>query len=297
MSVDRSAQGLLEHARHLIAANPNAETRDVRLLLGHVLGKSEAQVFALGPDALDRADADRFLELVARRAAGEPYAYLVGEREFHGRPFLVDPRVLIPRPETELLVEATLEGDLAEGALVIDVGVGSGCIALTLAAERPDLRVVGIDVSIDALAVASENRRRLGLEDRVRLVGGDLLTALGRAADVVVSNPPYVERSADLAAEVRDHEPDRALFADACGDADALAAYRRLLGSGEALKPGGRLIVEIGFGQAAAIRKLAGAAFVHRATRSDLAGIERVLEWTRAEAPGSGNFSPLHAST
>lgn len=283
MSVDRSAQGLLALARDRLATNSKTSSREARLLLGHVLGRSEAQIFALGREDLGEEDADRFLDLVARRAAGEPYAYLVGKREFYGRSFVVDRRVLIPRPETELLVEAALHGELPQAAFVVDVGTGSGCIALTLAAERPDLRVVGLDVSLAALAVARENRRLLGLEDRVTLVGSDLLGGLGHAADVVVSNPPYVERSADLAPEVRDHEPARALFVEGHGDGatDALDAYRRLLDAPGALKPGGRLLVEIGYGQADALRALTPAGFAHRATHRDLADIERVLEWER----------------
>ena len=213
-----------------------------------------------------------------RRAEGEPFAYLVGEREFYGRSFRVDPRVLIPRPETELLVESVLELEPESGALVVDVGTGSGCVALTLALERPDLRVVGTDLSLAALAVARENRARFGLERRVPLVCCDLFGALAAAAiSMVASNPPYVGRDEPLPPEVIEYEPAMALF-PMTPENDATALYAALLGERSDLREGARACLEIGFGQSDEIARLAGPQWRVTRIRPDLAGIPRVVE-------------------
>lgn len=218
----------------------------------------------------------RYLELLDRRLQGEPYAYLVGEREFFGRPFHVDRRVLVPRPETEHLVEAALSLAPAPGARLVDVGTGSGCIALTLALERPDLRLVATDLSLDALRVAARNRARFALDHRVALLAGDLTAALrlGRV-EMVVSNPPYVSTAdaADLAPEVREHEPALALFSEG----DGLAAVRRLLRAGEGLGAGAWIVLEIGAGQLDAVRTLARPCCELSRVVDDYAGIPRIV--------------------
>ncbi len=277
-----TARELLQAARETLAANPHAEPRDARLLLAHALGRSEASVLALGHEPLDPEAVEAFRALVDRRAAGEPFAYLVGEREFYGRAFHVDPRVLIPRPETEHLVEAILDAVAPDdaNACLVDVGVGSGCIALTAALERPRLRVIGVDVSLDALAVAKINRARFGLEGRVQLVATDLAAALDlRSCTVLASNPPYVAHDAELAPEVRDHEPATALFPRS-GDPSTPAThmYQALFELAPRLPDGARIAVEVGFDQAEEVRRMAGERVRHVGTRSDLAGIERVVE-------------------
>jgi release factor glutamine methyltransferase len=197
-------------------------------------------------------------------------AYILGRRGFRHIELAVDARVLVPRPETELLVEVGLE--LPAGARVVDVGTGSGAVALALKHERPDLDVVGAEVSADALAVARANAARLGLD--VELVHGDLLESVGEV-DAVLSNPPYVaERErATLAPEIVRHEPPGALFAGA----DGLDVIRRLVPA--AARSGARLLaIEVGAGQAAAVGELVrDAGFAQVEARRDLAGIERVV--------------------
>ncbi|HEX3582226.1 MAG TPA: peptide chain release factor N(5)-glutamine methyltransferase, partial [Thermoanaerobaculia bacterium] len=204
--------------------------------------------------------------------AGEPIQYIRGRSEFYGREFYVDHRVLIPRPETELLVEATLDR-APHGARVVDVGTGSGCIALTLALERPDLRVLGVDKSIAALAVAKRNRSALGAT--ASLAASDLLQSI-RAADVIVSNPPYIPEAdvETLATEVRDFEPRIALTPGPLGTE---AIERILEAAGNAT-----VLMEVGFGQEQTVRDAAAA---HQFTvddfLDDLAGIPRVVVLSR----------------
>jgi release factor glutamine methyltransferase len=236
--------------------------------------------------------AARFRLLVARRLRGEPVAYLLGEREFYGRRFLVDPRVLIPRPETEHLVEAALGLPLPAAPRILDVATGSGCLAVTLALERPAARVVASDLSVAALAVAAANARRLGGAGRVRLAAADLAGAFDLAAfDLVVSNPPYVDPAdaAGLPHEVCNFEPHLALFSPGRGDS-TLAALLAQCGRG--LRAGAFVAAEIGFGQAEAAQGHAAAAGLDPIdVRRDYAGVPRVLlarkpQGTGAAAPG-----------
>lgn len=251
-----------------------AESRfEVRVLLGHALGVNRAWLIAHEHDALPAVPLKKYEDLLARRLAGEPVAYLLGEKEFFGRSFKVTPDVLVPRPETELLVELALER-LPPSARVLDLGTGSGCIAVTLALERPDCGIVAVDQSAAALAVAMQNAVHLGA--KLGLYQGSWYGALPAGAekfDLIASNPPYVaEGDPHLAALT--HEPASAL---ASGH-DGLDDIRCIVeGAAAWLKPGGWLMFEHGWDQGEAGRALlATAGFVEVETRADLAGIGRV---------------------
>ena len=260
----------------IAAAGSDTPRLDAEVLLAAALGIDRTALF-LDPDREVTGPAVRaFQDAVRRRSAGrEPVAYITGTRGFRHIELAVDARVLVPRPETELLVETGVEL-IGEGARVVDVGTGSGAVALALADERPDLEIVATDSSADALAVARANAARLALD--VRFVHGDLLGYVG-AVDAVVSNPPYVAEGARaaLAPEIVRHEPPGALFA---GE-DGLDVIRRLVPA--AADAGARLLaLEIGAGQAAAVAGLMEeAGFRDVAARRDLAGIERVVVGTR----------------
>jgi release factor glutamine methyltransferase len=230
----------------------------------------------IAPDMLSR-----FFSLAEERARRRPLQHLTGTKAFWRHEFLVTPDVLIPRPETELVVEAALE--LLRGLprpTVVDVGTGSGCIALSLAAERPDASVHAVDVSMRALVVARENARRLGLQERVAFHEGDLLEpvlSLAGAVSLVVSNPPYVDASEalSLAPEVREHEPAQALFPPG----DRYSIYRRLApAAADALIPGGGLILEVGFGMALEVSRICeSAGLTVSRVLPDLQGIPRAV--------------------
>jgi release factor glutamine methyltransferase len=223
-------------------------------------------LIAHGDDEIDPKPLEALLQ---RRYKGEPLQYIRGRTEFYSREFIVDSRVLIPRPETEILVETALAG-LAHGARVIDVGTGSGCIAITMERERPDLHVFAVDVSVDALAVARMNRQQLG--SQVRFAASNVLDAVHGAFDLIVSNPPYIPLAdvATLEPQVRDFEPRMALTPGPLGTETIERIFR---GAG-----GARVILEIGFGQESAIREVAEAQqFIVEKVISDLAGIPRVV--------------------
>jgi release factor glutamine methyltransferase len=256
----RRATARLEQSR-----SPTARL-DAELLLASVLGTDRAGLVLRSADALPAAAEEAFSALVARRVAGEPVAYLTGRQWFRRLELEVDARVLIPRPETELLVEAGLE--LPAGARVADVGTGSGAVALALADERPDLQIVGTDISPAALTVARANAARLGLG--VELREADLLDV--GPWDAVLANLPYVaEGSPELASEVARYEPAVALY----GGPDGLDLVRRLFALVDDVP---FVALEIGFDQADEVERLlraAGFAAVER--RADLAGHDRVL--------------------
>ena len=270
---------LLDLGRDHLRGSVDKPRREAALLLGEVLGLDEAQLYARSDDDVPKPAALSYADLIRRRADRVPMAYLVGRREFYGRSFEVDPRVLIPRPETEHLVEAVLD-HVVDGSRVLDLGTGSGCIAVTVALERPDASLVATDLSFGALTVAASNCRRHGVDGRVRLVSVDLLSALRlQAFDVVVSNPPYIglDEWDSLMPEVRDHEPPEALFAG-----DGLDFYRRLLAAGDRFAAGQELLVEIGKGQLDGVVELAeGGGFAVEAVVADLAGIPRVVRLRR----------------
>jgi release factor glutamine methyltransferase len=275
------AELLAEAARQLRDRGVAAPEWDAERLLRHVLGWDWATMVA-SPGVPVAGEPERaFRTLVAERARRVPLQHLVGSQAFWKHEFRVTPDVLIPRPETELLVETALELlGATERPIVVDVGTGSGCIALSLAAERPDAEMHATDISAPALEVARENTRRLGLEGRVVFHLGQLLepvSGLEGDVDLVVSNPPYVDPSEreTLAPEVRDHEPELALFPPG----DALSIYRRLLPDAfEWLRPGGWLIVEIAPTLAGAVAGLfAGARFEDVRVANDLAGRARLV--------------------
>jgi release factor glutamine methyltransferase len=267
---------LLAEARPLLAATPfGASRREARLILGHVLGLSEGQVLARDKVAVPPEDERRFRDLLARRLTGEPVSYLTGEREFWGRSFQVDSRVLIPRPETEHIVEVALGLGLPPAPWILDIGTGSGILAVTLALEIPGARVVATDLSSGALAVAAKNARRLGAA--VSLVDTDLTAGLDLSRfDLVVSNPPYVDRSEipEISPEVLDFEPHLALFPPGAGD----AILARLFSQCAGLRSGIPLAVEIGRGQLDAVRRHAEDSGLDIAeVRQDYAGIPRTV--------------------
>lgn len=236
---------------------------DAELLLADALRVGRAQLVLDSASPLDGAAGERFAALIRRRVAREPVAYILGRKEFRYITLSVDPRVLIPRPETELLVEVGLT--LPAGARVVDVGTGSGAVALALKHERPDLRVIGTDASEDALAVARGNAERLRLD--VTFVKGDLLEGIPGPFDAVLANLPYVPDDAELAPEITGYEPARALYAGA----DGLDAIRRLvgmlggvpvaaleIGSEKQADPVASLLRNAGFGSLELLRDLAG---------------------------------------
>jgi release factor glutamine methyltransferase len=267
---------LLAEARPLLAATPfGASRREARLLLGHVLGLSEGRVLAREEMPVAPEAERRFRDLLARRLTGEPVSYLTGEREFWGRSFHVDPRVLIPRPETEHIVEVALRARLPPAPRILDIGTGSGILAVTLALEIPGSRVVATDLSPAALAVAARNARQLGAA--VSLINTDLTMGLDLSRfDLVVSNPPYVDRSEipEISLEVLDFEPHLALFPPGAGDATLARLFSRCGG----LRSGIPLAVEIGRGQLDAVRRHAGDSGLDVAeVREDYAGIPRTV--------------------
>ena len=257
----------------LSAAGVDTPRLDAEVLLAHALGVDRARLVIDRDRAVEGPAVRAFQDAVRRRAvAREPVAYITGVKGFRRLDLRVDGRVLIPRPETETLVEAAL--DLPRGARVVDVGTGSGAVALALKDERPDLDVVATDTSTDALAVARANAARLGLD--VAFVEGDLLDGAGDV-DAVVSNPPYVEDSATLQPEIARHEPAVALYAGPEG----LTVIRRLVAAVAASRAG-FVALEVGMGQAGEVAVvLRGAGFAETETRRDLAGIERVVSGRR----------------
>jgi len=263
--------------RALGAADVPEPRTDAEILVSYVLGCGRSELYGRGAD-LDDEVRKRLGALVERRRAREPLQYILGEWGFRRLTLTVDERVLVPRPETEIVVERCLA--LLHGIpepLVLDVGVGSGAIALALADEHPGARVTGVDASADALAVARENARRAELADRLYLVHGDLLTGVAGPFDLVVSNPPYVdpEEIGSLEPEVRDWEPRSALVAPRVTDGVARSART-------VLRPGGWLVLEAGAGQAETVADLLRSLdYAEVTVTRDLSGVDRVVDGRR----------------
>ena len=256
---------------------PHHAAIDADVLARHALGWDRATLLARGREAPPPSFRSSFDAFVARRVAREPVAMIMGVREFWGLEFEVTPDVLVPRPETEFIVEEALAGTSRAPRRIIDVGTGSGCLAIALSREFDDARVVATDISAAALVVARRNAVRHGVESRVSFLCASFLTAISGAVDLIVSNPPYVPESVApaLAPEVARHEPHTALF----GGRDGLSSHRELLATAAGcLAPEGRLILEFGFGQEPDVTALADASGWRVArVREDLQGIPRTL--------------------
>jgi release factor glutamine methyltransferase len=283
-------EALKQGIARLDSASVPSTSLAAELLLIHALGRDRTWLYTNPEGALDAGDADKYFALIARRAAGEPTQYIVGKQEFWGLEFEVTPAVLIPRPETEHLIEVALErlGAAKRNAelRIADVGTGSGCIAVALAKEFPSAQITATDISPAALEIAKRNAARHNVAGRIEFAEADLLhfhhspttTHRSHLFDLITSNPPYIADSdaATLQREVREHEPHAALFAGPTG----LEIYARLITQAEShLAPGGLLILELGYGAAESVREMIDARGVWRniGITDDLAGIPRVL--------------------
>jgi len=265
--------------RRLAEAGLETPHLEARLLLAHALGVAPVDILRGLDRKLTLAEVHRFEALVSERIRRVPLAYLRGTQEFYGLTFEVNPAVLIPRPETELLVEFAVEqlGN-RPGALLIDVGTGSGCIAVAAAVHLPHARLIALDISADALAVAKRNAKRHNVEEQILFARGNLLNAVrAQSAEMILSNPPYIptEQIATLQPEIREFEPRAAVD----GGADGLVLHNDLIaGARYALRPGGWIGLEVALGQAPAVAaRLAEAGFQAVERRKDLAGIERMV--------------------
>jgi release factor glutamine methyltransferase len=266
--------------RTLIEAGltPEDAALDADVLARHVLGWDLARLLAHNREPAGEDFADRFERAVARRARREPVAFITGHREFWGLDFVVSPATLVPRPETELIVEEAIRVIPTDRpSTVLDIGTGSGCLAVAIASERPLANVIATDISHEALLVARRNAERHRVDARVSLVRSDLASGIRATVDVVVSNPPYVPEAdaGSLPVDVLRYEPHGALF----GGADGLEVMRRLLPDArDRVAPGGTGIVEFGFGQEVAMRDLAERAGWHVVdVKHDLQGVPRTI--------------------
>jgi release factor glutamine methyltransferase len=275
-------EGALREAFLALKASPHPENarRDAELLLMHTLHCERVYLLAHPEETLSSPTLATYRQVVERRRSGEPIQYITEQQEFYGLPFLVRSGVLIPRPETEHLIEAVLAVATDYGKpRILDVGSGSGAIAITLAHQLPEAIVTATDISPIALEISRENARRNGVESRIRWLQTDLMSGLsGEQFEIVASNPPYVPLSdrETLSVEVREHEPELALFAGSEG----LDIYRRLIPEAyKHLVPSGWLLLEFGFGQSEKIRSLLMAnGFGDIVFHSDLQGIPRIAQ-------------------
>jgi release factor glutamine methyltransferase len=312
VSQEKSVRALLKFGiTQLRDAHVPSCTLAAELLLLHVLGRDRAWIYAHPEEEVSALDAQRFFVLIARRAVGEPTQHLTGEQEFWGLEFEVTPDVLIPRPETEHVIEVALDRlavrelragrpqkNDGAGLLIADIGTGSGCIAIALAKELPGAKIYATDISPEALEVARRNAARQGSSDRIHFVECNLLDEVDQAAvhqspacpapggvtshppvffDLIVSNPPYVGRreAATLPREVRDHEPEVALY----GGEEGYEVYAALIAqAAQHLKPGGILVLELGHTSLPAVQPLLDAqTWTNVGITNDLAGIPRVI--------------------
>ena len=284
----------IAEARRVVAARfrdagLDSPELDARILVGHALGMDHTALVAAAAQPLGANAAADIARLAARRLAGEPVARIVGTKEFWGLSFIVTPAVLVPRPETETVVELALalvdqQGERTRALRIADLGTGSGALLLALLTELPNAGGIGTDIDAPALAVAQRNAARLGLAARVAFLRGDYASALQGPFDLIVSNPPYVasREIEGLAPEVRDHDPPHALD----GGTDGLAAYRAIASDApRLLGPGGRLVVEIGAGQQRDVeRTLTAGGLAIDAVRHDLSGVARAIAAVRPAA-------------
>ena len=268
----------------LLRRGVEAPKRSAELLLGKVLGLGRLQLYLAHDRPLDEPERAAMRGLLVRRGQGEPVAYLLGSWSFRGHELAVSPAVLIPRPETEELVSLALE-HAPQGARVIDLGTGSGAMAIALAVERPDLHVSAVELSKNAMALAQANAVRHGVADRITFHAGSWWepVPVGECFDLVVSNPPYIDPGAPegLAADVRAHEPPLALFSS---PGDAASCYRAIVQPIAArLRPGGWLLVETGGGAVAPTRALFERCDELQGVvvRQDFAGLDRYVEAQR----------------
>ena len=297
MSDSRTVGKLLVNAQQVLegAGIANA-VQEARWLLAYALEMKHHELASRAEQSVTAEQLARVLSLVRRRESREPLQYILGSQEFCGLDFSVTPAVLIPRPETELLIQETLrEGGFTGGAVLVDVGTGSGCVAVTLATILGGMRIFALDCSHDAVSVAKGNAERHGVSDKIVWLEGDLLSPLKEcsvagAVDAIISNPPYIAAAEweGLQPEVRDYEPRQALLA---GPQGTEFHQRLIYDSKQFLVPGGLLVMELGQGQAPLVRQLAEAAggYTGIKTVKDEAGIERVLIARRAcEGPSHG---------
>lgn len=257
-----AAEAMVAATARLRAAGVPDPARDARLLLAHAARIDAARVTLIAPEDLSDDIAERFEQMVSLRAVRVPVSHLIGERAFYGRRFKISAEVLDPRPETEILVEASLAEPFDR---ILDLGTGSGCILVTLLAERPQATGLGVDLSEAACLQASANAVMHDVAARTDIRRSDWFSGVTGRFDLIVSNPPYIalDEMAGLSEEVRDHEPETALT----DGGDGLGAYREICaGAGDFLMPGGRLITEIGPSQGAAVSALMA--------RAGLSGIE-----------------------
>ena len=273
------AQAILEASQILRKAGIPEPRREAGSLLAHVIDKDRTFLISHAEDHLAVEEFQRFSNWIRRRALGEPLQYITGRQDFYGREFIVTPAVLIPRPETELLVESALELT-GEASHICDVGTGSGCIAVTLLCERTDASCVALDVSEAALKIAKQNALDNGVNDRLRFIVSDCFESLPadlEPFDLIVSNPPYISADVipDLQREVKDHEPIVALSPGS----DGLAIIRRLIDESPAfLRKDGHLLLEIGYDQSEAVKALVvSSSFDLVEIRPDLQGIPRIV--------------------
>jgi release factor glutamine methyltransferase len=279
-TIDAVRRGLAVRFRR---ADIDSAELDARILTGAALGLDLTGVIAAAARLLTEDEAARLEGFARRRVAGEPVARIIGLKEFWGLPLRLSPATLVPRPDTETVVEAALEilraeSDSRRSLRIVDLGTGSGAILLALLSELPNTFGIGTDISEAALHTARENARQLGLAPRAAFVACDYATALSGPFDLVVSNPPYI-RSADIASlgiEVRDHDPRRALD----GGFDGLDAYRLIVPeAARLLRPGGALVLEVGHDQSGEVEGLIAAVGLipADAPKTDLAGIRRAV--------------------
>lgn len=281
-SVAQARRTLAEQFR---AAGFGSPELDTRILIGHALGLDHSALAALADRQISDRCATQIEGFAARRLSGEPVARIIGQKEFWSLPLAVTPAVLVPRPETETVVELALtlldrDGPRTRALRIADIGTGSGAILLALLSELPNAQGTGSDIDEDALAVARANASKLSLADRATFLASDYAAALEGPFDLIVSNPPYVASGdiAMLAREVREHDPRHALD----GGADGLGAYRSIASDAPRLmKLGGCVVVEIGAGQARAVTEVFSAVgLAIAATRHDLSGISRAVAFS-----------------